>query len=170
MKKLLSIVLLLLAGLTASAQQEGVWTTGMNEGDELKGLIGGPYYEYTVKGMGSLILWDFADWAFKITTDQSTFDVWHADNGNYFIRVQMGLYNLDGKLVEKFENDLQADHIANRSAWINKKWPYYPSHRKALRKMMKALKEGNGWVRIVCKRRDLSDFDLKVTPYVEPEK
>ena len=42
MKKLFALTLLLLTGLTASAQ--GTWSTGMNEADELEGEKGGPYY------------------------------------------------------------------------------------------------------------------------------
>ena len=60
MKKLFAIAFLLFAVLTASAQ--GTWSTGMNEADELKGLLGGPYYRYDVEGMGSFILWDWEDW------------------------------------------------------------------------------------------------------------
>jgi hypothetical protein len=52
MKKLFAITLLLLTGLTASAQ--GTWSTGMNEADELKGEKGGPYYCYDLEGMGIL--------------------------------------------------------------------------------------------------------------------
>ena len=63
MKKLFAIAFLLFAVLTASAQ--GTWSTGMNEADELKGLLGGPYYRYDVEGMGSFILWDWEDWKFN---------------------------------------------------------------------------------------------------------
>ncbi len=177
MKKLLTIALLLV-GMTASAQtdstatavpnktQEGMWSTGMNEADELKGTEAGPYYRYDVEGIGSFILWDFDDWAFKIITEKDMFDVWHNNYGNYYVKVIMGLYTLDGKLLDKFENSIQADHNDGKSAWINKKWIYYPSHRKKLRKMMRTLKSGDGYIRIVCARKSLSDFDMKVTKFV----
>lgn len=177
MKKLLTIALLLV-GMTASAQkdstttaivqvaQEGMWSTGMNEADELKGIKASPYYCYDMEGMGSFILWNFDDWNFKIITEKGMFDVWHNKYGNYYVKVIMGLYTLDGKLIEKFDNTIQADHTDGKSAWINKNWLYYPSHRKKLRKMMRALKSGDGYIRIVCPRKGMPDFDMKVTKYV----
>ena len=48
MKKLVTTALMLLVVLTANAQ--GSWSTGMREGDELKGDNGGPYYRYEVEG------------------------------------------------------------------------------------------------------------------------
>lgn len=177
MKKLLTIALLLV-GITANAQkdstttaivqvaQEGMWSTGMNEADELKGTKAGPYYRYDMEGMGSFILWNFDDWNFKIITEKGMFDVWHNNYGNYYVKVIMGLYTLDGKLIEKFDNTIQADHTDGKSAWINKNWLYFPSHRKKLRKMMRTLKSGDGYIRIVCPRKGMPDFDMKVTKYV----
>ena len=164
MKKLFAITLLLLTGLTASAQ--GTWSTGMNEADELKGEKGGPYYCYDLEGMGSFVLWDWEDWSFKILTEKGTFDVWY-DKAKirHYILFTMGLYTEEGKLVEKFDDALEADHIEMKSAWMNKKWTHYIYDRKKIKKMFRALKSGNGYVRIVCKRRGQPDFDLKITPY-----
>jgi len=164
MKKLLTIVLLLLSGLTVGAQ-EGKWSTGMIKGDELKGYTGGPYYRYDVESMGSFVLWDWNDWAFKISTNKGTFDLWYYQStGTYFINVMMGLYTMDGKLTDKFENEIAADHTG-RVAWINKKGLYSWSETKHLKKMMRALKSGNGYVRIVCARKGAPEFDLLVMPY-----
>ena len=169
MKKLLTIALLMLAGLTASAQ-EGTWSTGMNEADELKGTLGGPYYRYDVEGIGSFILWDWEDWNFKIITDKGKFEDTFAPNtGNYYVMISMGLYTPDGHLTDIFENSL-AIHRDGKSAWINKNWMYKTSHKKMIKKMFHALKSGEGYVRIVCKRKDMSDFDLKITKYDIDEK
>lgn len=165
MKKLFTIAMFLLAGLTVSAQK-GTWTTGYNEADELKGLEGGPYYLYEQEGMGSFVLWDWNDWAFKITTDNGTFDLWHNDYGLYWVNFTIGLYDKDGNLVTKFSDQLEADHIKGKTAWMNKKWVHYIYNKNKLKKMFKALKSGNGYVRIFCKRRNAEDFDLKIMPYV----
>lgn len=166
MKKILTIAMLL-AGLTASAQ--GTWSIGMNEADELKGYLGGPWYRYDVEGVGGLILWDWNDWTFKFYTEDGAFDVWlNERNGNCFIKVAIGCYTLDGKLIGKFEDRVEADHINQKSAWINKKWIYSWSQSKGLKKMLRALKTGEGYMRIVCKRKGAPDFDLKIMPYVEP--
>ena len=77
----------------------------------------------------------------------------------------MGLYTLDGKLTEKWEGTIKADHVALKTAWINKNAIYYPSTRKKLKKMFRALKSGEGYVRIISKRRNVEDFDMKVIPY-----
>ena len=54
MRKLLAIALWLLC-MTAGAQESGIWSSGMNEADELKGSVAGPWYRYDVDGVGSFI-------------------------------------------------------------------------------------------------------------------
>ena len=54
MKKLLIMLHLLITVLVANAQ--GTWSTGMREGDELKGDNGGLYYRYEIEGDGGLVL------------------------------------------------------------------------------------------------------------------
>lgn len=163
MKKLLVFTLMMLSGMTVKAQ--GVWSTGMNEADELKGLLGGPYYRYDVEGIGSFILWDWEDWKFRIITDKGKFEEHISSSGNWYVSISMGLYSPDGKLTEKFENSIESDHSSPNTATINKNWMYFPNHRKKIKKMIRALKSGEGYVRIVCKRKDMSDFDLKITKY-----
>lgn len=162
MKKLLAIALLLFADLTASAQ--GTWSTGMNEPDELKGLLGGPYYRYDVEGMGTFVLWDWEDWKFRIITDKGKFHV-EVGNGNYYVSMSMGLYSPEGQLIEKLESPIELDRTDYSTATINKNWMYYPSTRKKIKKMIRALKSGEGRVRIVCKRNNMQDFDLTITKY-----
>ena len=163
MKKLVTTALMLLVVLTANAQ--GSWSTGMREGDELKGDNGGPYYRYEVEGEGGLVLWDWNDWEFKIFTTNGGFDVWYYQNSGFrYIRITMGLYTLDGKLTDKRDIELAADHT-HKEAWINKKGLYYPATRKMIKKMLRALKSGEGYVRIICARKGAADFDLKIMPY-----
>lgn len=162
MKKLFAIAFLLFAVLTASAQ--GTWSTGMNEADELKGLLGGPYYRYDVEGMGSFILWDWEDWKFRIITDKGTFYVQSGSVGKY-VSYSMGLYTLDGQLTDKFENWIEAENISSNTATINTNWWYTHSPKKKIKKMLQALKSGEGKVRIVCKRNNMQDFDLTITKY-----
>lgn len=164
--KRLTTILLWLACMAASAQ--GSWITGINEADELKGIKGGPYYIYEVKGIGSFVVWDWKDPTFRINTTSGQFNVWYyTKTGDLFVEVKMGLYTMDGKLTEKFEDRIQSD-IHKTSAWLNKKWIYGWSQDKAIKKMLRALKEGTGYVRIVCQQKGAPDFDLKVMPYVEP--
>ena len=166
MKKLLAIALLLFAGLTASAQ--GTWSTGMNEADELKGFLGGPYYRYDVEGMGAFVLWDWEDWKFRILTDKGTFYVQSGSVGKY-VSYTMGLYTLDGQLTDKLENWIEADNTSYNTATINTNWWYTHSPKKKIKKMLQALKSGEGYVRIICKRNNMQDFDLKITKYDIPE-
>ena len=167
MKKLFTIAMLLLAGLIANAQ-EGKWTTGINDADELKGQTGGPYYLYEVKGIGSFVVWDWDDWVFKINSDNGYYDVWYyQSNGFRYMRVTIGLYTMDNKLVESRDVELAAD-VSQRSGWINRNGMYYPATRKKLRKMIRALKSGEGYVRVVCSRKGAPEFDLKIMPYTEP--
>ena len=163
MKKLMTIALMLLVVVIANAQ--GTWSTGMRQGDELKGDEGGPFYRYEVEGEGGLVLWDWNDWEFKIFTTKWDFDVWYYQNSGFrYIRITMGLYTLDGKLTDKRDIELAADHT-HKEAWINKKGLYYPATRKKIKKMLRALKSGEGYVRVICARKGAPDFDLQIMPY-----
>lgn len=161
MKKLLTI-LFMLVGMTAFAQ--GTWTTGMTKADELTGNDGGPYYLYEVKGDGGFTLWDWNKCNFQIFTSKGTFDVWYYQSSGYrFTRIIIGLYTLDGKLKDKEDLELGADHTG-QYAWINKSDLSFPSRNK-IKKMLKALKSGEGYVRIICNRNGADDFDLLIPPY-----
>lgn len=169
MKKLLICTVILLAGLTASAQ--GVWSVGTIEPDELKNEKGGVYYRYDLEGVGSLILRDWKDWAFKIITENGKFDSFEMnDNFSHGIFYVLGYYSDDDKLEFKFKDDrLEVDHNTQQSAWINKDWTHYIYNKNKIKKAFRALKEGKGYIRIIMKRASDTDFDLKVTPYKEPQ-
>lgn len=66
MKKLLTIALLLLAGLTASAQ--GEWTYTNFEADALKGQKAYTAYQYEVPGVGTYVSWGWNNPDFRLIT------------------------------------------------------------------------------------------------------
>ena len=165
MKKLLLMLHLLFAGIAANAQ--GVWITGVTEADELKGIPERTYYQYDVEDLGSFILFDWEDWTFHIFTDKGSFDIQSANSGS--LPIIMGLYAPDGNLIERLETTIAANYTKPTTAWVNKDWWYVHSPKKKIKKMLQALKAGEGYVRIVCKRKDMQDFDLKITKYDIPE-
>ena len=172
MKRLLTIALMAVLTLAAGAQEVGVWSSGMNEADELTGSVAGPWYRYDVNGVGSFILWDFDGWSFKVLTEKGAFDVWRNEGTYatvYYVSVKIGLYDNENNLIEKFDDTIEADYNSMKSAWINKNWPYTPGKRKKLKKMLRALKDGSGHVRIVIPRKSMPDFDMKIMPYVPDE-
>lgn len=163
MRKLIAISLLLLVGLGVSAQ--GVWITGVTEADDLKGIPERTYYQYDVEGIGSFILFDWDDWTFHVFTDKGTFDVRPDNSGS--LPIVMGLYTPDGQLIEKLETTIAANYTTRTSAWVNKEWWYLHNPKKKIKRMLQALKTGEGYVRIVCKRKGVinQDFDLTITKY-----
>ena len=167
MKKLLAIALMLLAKLTISAQ-EGKWTSGIVEKDELRGLLGGVYFRYEVAGDGAFEVYDWNDWVFRITTEKGVFNVLHYNyGGDRYMSVTIGLYSFDNKLQVRVDTELGAD-ASFRAGWIVRQGLYYPSIRKKLRKMISALKLGTGYVRVLCERKNTSAaLDLKIKPYTE---
>lgn len=170
MKKLMTIALMLLAGLTASAQ--GTWTTGMTEGDELKGTKPKPYYYYEVPGMGEFVSWTWEDANFRLISEYP-FEAWERTvvyaNGNQvrtgecFVNVTAGLYSKDGKLEKKYDLEMYVeDNSSNKQI---KTYGYMVMGRGKLRKIISKIRSGEGYVRFVAGRRGMSDFDLIVTPY-----
>ena len=82
------------------------------------------------------------------------------------VRILMGLYDVNDKLIEKIDNDIEGDeNLGYRSAWVNDEWPYTPGQRTKFKKMISGMWSGNGYVRIVIKRINMPDFDLKITPF-----
>ena len=159
----MTIALVLLTGLTAGAQ--GKWSTGMNVADELKGQEAQPYYLYRVDGEGSFVVWDWDDFLFKVNTFKGVFDVWYYESDAVRVAyVTLGLYSLEGKLIDRLDNlELIAD-VDGRSAWVNKDGFWY-SVRKKIKKMKKALKSGSGYLRLLSPRRGAPELDFNIMPY-----
>jgi hypothetical protein len=173
MKKHIVMTLMALATLTAGAQ--GVWKTGMTKGDELKGKVPEPYYQYDVSGVGSFISWDWDKANFRITTDQGQFKAWEktmvyangnqVKTGDVYTTVTAGLYDKDGKLEKKVEFNMYVEDDSG-NAWIHT-YEWYGTGRGKIRKVIEKIKSGEGYVRFVVGRRGMADFDLIVTPYTK---
>ena len=185
MKKLLTIVLMLLAGITANAQ--GVWTTIETPADELKGEKGGIHYKYSVEGVGEIEIYDWNDCLVRVRTYEGSFDYQEIKSRqvmNYSMgggvstqsvpyatprfssTVLIGKYDDNGKLKTKSEEGWEVDRSQNcQNVTVNKKWFFYPQSCRKIKKLVKAMQSGDGYVRIVIKRKEMPDFDLIITPY-----
>ena len=167
MKKLLTIVLLL-SSLTTNAQ--GTWSVFYRQTDELIGEPGGKYYKFSNDTLGSVILREGDEWKLRV----------ESYNGEFYskvydgpvkritaVKVLMGLYDNSGKLQEKLGYEIEGEESQNfRNAWINDDdWIYTPGQRSKFKKMVNGMLLGDGYVRIVIKRMNKPDFDLKVLPY-----
>lgn len=187
MKKLLTIVLLMIFTTVANAQ--GTWSTLETPADELKGLEGGTHYIYSVEGLGEIEIYDWNDCIVRIGTYEGSFD-WEEVKYKQVMRYSMsggatvesvpyttprcsstvliGKYDNNDKLKDKVEACLEVDtnqHCKNIT--VNKEWFFYPQECRKIRKILKTLQSGDGYVRIVAKRKEMPDFDMKIKPYVE---
>lgn len=181
MKKLLAIALMTMLSMSTSAQ--GTWSTIETPADELKGEKGGTHYKYSVEGVGEIEIYDWNDWLFKITTYDGGFDyneiktrqVYNADlsirteplsTPRYKCNVLLGLYDTNDALKEKLELAMEVDqHQKCQNLTVNKKWFAYPQTGRKVKKLFKAIREGKGYLRIVAKRKEMPDIDLKIMPY-----
>lgn len=170
MKKLLTIAMLLLAGLIGNAQ--GTWSTTTTVADELKGQEAGEVMVYTVDGIGSFVCWGWNEYQFRLTSQDEQFNiqlVYNQFSGSYKgINVLVGIYDDNGKMVEKFNMWLDhEDNVANRFVRTrNAGTMSNPVGQKGkVKKIFKALQSGRGYVRIVAERFNTTDFDIKITPY-----
>ena len=183
MRKLFSITIFVLAFMTASAQ--GTWITIETPADELKGEKGGTHYKYSVEGLGEIEIYDWNDWLFRVTTYDGGFDfdeiktkqVYNSDlsvrtvplsTPKYKCDVLMGLYDNNDALKEKLELEMEVDQNQKcQNLTINKNWYFYPQTGRKVKKLFKAMREGKGYLRIVAKRKEMPDFDIKITQYQE---
>jgi hypothetical protein len=82
--------------------------------------------------------------------------------------VLVGIYNNDGKMIEKFklwldkENNTRNQVLRTRNAGTMAN----PVGQKGkVKKIFKTLLSGSGYVRIVAERYHAADFDMKIIPY-----
>lgn len=167
MKNLL-ICLLFLSSMTVGAQ--GIWTMHNTDGDELKEIPAGKYAKYTVDSLGCVIIRDFNDWNLEIETFKGTFcGNFSTSSGGWkvpYIEIRMGLYDANGKLLDKTFKMIEADdNTGFRSAHTSEHWITMPQERAKFKKMIKGMYDGDGYVRILVKRMNMTDWDMKITPF-----
>ena len=169
MKKLFTITLLLFIGLTASAQ--GTWRTVKVEADELKGIKGGENYQFSVDSIGYIEIPDWRKDKIVITTNSGEFEyskqevvnsVTHMNKTVYVSKVLIGLYNSEGSLLEKLDGESYFDGENPKSLLVVGRTF---TQTRQIKRMLKVVQSGTGCLRIVCKRKDMPDFDIKTTLY-----
>lgn len=160
MKKLLTIALLLLAGLTAGAQ--GRWTVSHREADPMKGQDARDVYIYNANGIGSLVVWDWNKADFRLITEKGMFRTW-VSSGSTFVPVKVGFYDDKGNLEKMFTVNLlpEDNHMRKYIATAD----FYFGGRGDIKKIIKRLKSGKGFVRMVAQLYNDPDFDIKIIPY-----
>lgn len=162
MKKVITMMLMLTAVLTASAQ--GRWETIETEADELKGITGGNVYRYTDDNIGSFIVWDWNDPQMRIVSHDGIFNI----NSGGWLKILIGIYDAEGKMIEKTDMWLiKEDSRGYTYARTISKGMIPAGQKKKVNKIFKALQFGDGYVRIIAPRYNKTDFDLKIIPYKE---
>ena len=170
MIKLFAITILLLTGLTASAQ--GTWKTVKVEADELKGVKGGESYQYSVDSIGYIEIIDWKKDRIIITTNVGKFEYSKHEVENpvtrmnkvvYISKVLIGLYNVEGALQEKIDGESYFDEEGESKSLFVVGRTF--TQTRQMKRILKAVQSGKGCLRIVCKRKDMPDFDIKTTPY-----
>ena len=160
MKRLMTIALVLLAGLTACAQ--GKWSVMHREADELKGQKAQDVYLYDVAGVGTLVVWDWKSPNFRLISEKGMFRKM-VSGGSTYVPVTVGFYDENGKLEKSFTINL-AEELNHSGRYITT-FDYYMLGRKDIKKTLARLRSGKGCVRFLAMLYNQSDFDLKVTPF-----
>jgi len=160
MKKLLTIALLLMMVLTAGAQ--GEWTVSHREADPMKNQTAKDVYIYEASGIGSVVVWDWDKADFRLITDDGFFRVLYV-NGMQIVPIKVGFYDDNGNLDKMYEIQLVPEDNTNNK-WIATAGFYYFG-RGNIRKIMKRLKSGSGYVRFLGELYGNKYFDFKVKPF-----
>lgn len=163
MKKLLTIALLLLAGLAASAQ--GEWIVSHRDADPMKNQDARDVYIYKTGGYGEVVVWDWDKADFRLIAEKGFFHVLNA-GGMRIVPIRAGIYDENGELEKIYDIDLVPENNTN-NRWIATADFYYFG-RGDIRKVMKRMKSGKGYVRFLVEMYDKKYFDIKVKPY-QPE-
>lgn len=167
MRKVLFLMLMMSVVLTVRAQ--GEWKVVTTEADDLKGTTGGEVYIYSENDVGDFVVWDWKEPQFRLICSQGQFNInsgYSSYTGAYaFVTVLIGLYDDDGKLIEKFDMNLDREsNKANQFIYANTS---RIGHKKKIKKIFESLQSGKGYVRIVAPRYNRTDFDMKIPPYTK---
>ena len=148
-----------------SAYGQGNWKTVNYEADPLKGVSAKTVNIYTDDDMGIFYVSDWDKPVFRLITQKGMFRSIMV-MGSKIIPVRVGFYKIDGTLEKKF--DFTMCPVFNRMDKDISTDSYYLKGRKNIRAIMSWLKSGKGYVRFLVERLNMSEFDLKVMPCVEP--
>jgi len=159
MKKLLTIALLLV-GMTASAQG---WHVSHRAADPLTGQTEADVYIFSAKGIGSLVVWDWNRPSFRVISENKMFSSYVSHTGSY-VPLLVGIYNGRGEMTDRFRFEMYIEQN-HSNMYISTSDFSYPSTRKKIKKVLKALRSGNGYVRFWAERWNHDDLDMKVPPF-----
>ena len=169
MKKIATTIIMLLAAIAVSAQVEGKWLKHAVEGDELKGVEPTTSYVYVQEDMGGFVFWQNDDSRFCIVSPKVMFNTM-VSNGDTGTLAFVGFYDSDGNMKEKIEiwMTLETNSGYHRLFAIDRfNHPLIKHHKKNIKKVLEAVKQGDGYVRILTGRYQADDFDIKIPPYKE---
>lgn len=161
MKRLMTIALVLLVGLTASAQ--GKWRVSHRQADDLIGQEAKDIYIYDVEGVGSVVVWDWKKPDFRLITEEGIFHQQSLVGVGLCVPIKVGFYDKGGTLKKKFDIIMFVEDNHRMKFIVTGGW--YRAGRGNIRKTLAQMKSGDGYVRIVAELSDRSPFDIKITPF-----
>lgn len=186
MKQALLTFALLLATLTACAQDDatdsthgavvtrhigmqtvaGKWMKMTQDADPLKGIDGDTVYVCEAAEMGSLVIWNWNDFQFRLAGDYQ-FAIEHVGYSTGLV-AKVGFFDEDGHMTDSYriwldyEQDRGHRYVRTRDRGTMAN----PVGQKGkVRQLFRALRSGSGYVRIVAPRYDRTEFDIKVYPF-----
>lgn len=120
------------------------------------------------------MFYGFDNYQFCLLSDGVQFNIetgYNHFSGSYAgVSVLVGIYDVDGNLIEKFSMWLdRVDKMGNYAVKTrNAGGMSNPVGQKGkVKKILKALRSDSGYVRIVAERFQRTDFDIKIPPYKE---
>lgn len=161
MKRLFVIALMTVMCIAAGAQ--GKWTVSHREADPLINQEAKDIYIYESPGIGTVVVWDWKDANFRLITENGFFHQVRLANIGLCVPVTVGFYDNDGNMKSKFQLIMfEEDNHAGKFIATG---GYYMLGRGNIRKAMKQMKSGDGYLRIVADLYNRSKFDIKITPF-----
>jgi hypothetical protein len=89
--------------------------------------------------------------------------VTHLNKIVYVSKVLIGLYNREGALQEKLDGESYFEEEGDSKSLLVVGRTF--TQARQMKRMLKAVQFGGSSLRVVCKRKNMPDFDIKTTPY-----
>ncbi len=147
MKKRFLIIFLSVVGFSINTMAQK-WFVNEHEADALKKKEAYSSYRYEDENGNNFVYWSYSlkSGDYRITTSSDIFDY----NQNRFMDITIGLYDIQGNLVDKIKDKAKVEDGANFA-------------KSCKKKIIKYLNEQEGYIRIIAPLYGTTaDYDIKV--------
>ncbi len=138
------------------------WASTEHKSDELAGTKSYTSYIYTDSIGNIFVYWSNSNVEFRIKCAEGIFDFFIDDLGKYLTHCKVGLYSMDGQLLD--EKKILMRIIPGNAGQAEMYFPMgdFGANRRKGKKILEYVTKNDGYIRILANLHGEKTFDIKV--------